>query len=141
MRDVLVRPKMIDKTKIEEANDFFNRIRWVSDREHWGQEDYWATPVETLVTNGGDCEDFSIAKYFTLDASGMDNEKLRITYVKRWITIRRTWYGLPSTGGGAADFNNINKRIMASKRKDLLPIYSFNGDGLWLAKSRGKAQG
>ena len=38
MRDVLVRPKMVDNSKIEEANDFFNRIRWVSDMDHWGRK-------------------------------------------------------------------------------------------------------
>jgi len=44
------------------VNSFFNRVRFVSDIAHWGEEDYWATPVELLTTNGGDCEDFSIAK-------------------------------------------------------------------------------
>ena len=35
--------------------------------------------------------------------------------------------------------DNINKRILeATKRKDLVPVYSFNGDGLWLARQRGK---
>ncbi|WP_423895376.1 transglutaminase-like cysteine peptidase [Candidatus Pelagadaptatus aseana] len=68
-----------DRQKIEAANDFFNEVRWVSDMEHWKKEDYWATPIETLGTNAGDCEDFSIAKYFTLNELGIDNDKLRIT--------------------------------------------------------------
>ena len=34
--------------------------------------------------------------------------------------------------------DNINPRILpASKRRDLLPIYSFNGEGLWMAKAQG----
>ena len=71
-----------DREKIISANDFFNQIEWVSDLEHWKKEDYWATPIETLATNGGDCEDFSIGKYFTLSEIGVDTEKIRITYVK-----------------------------------------------------------
>ena len=50
----------------EWANDFFNALPWISDDEHWGKRDYWATPIEMLATNGGDCEDFSIGKYLTL---------------------------------------------------------------------------
>ena len=45
--------------KLQLVNDFFNRIRYVSDLEHWKVEDYWATPAEMLVTNGGDCEDYA----------------------------------------------------------------------------------
>ena len=64
------------------VNSFFNRVTFVSDIRHWGQEDYWATPVELLTTNGGDCEDFSIAKYLTLRAMGVPDDQLRIIYVK-----------------------------------------------------------
>ena len=49
-----------EREKLELVNDFMNRTPFVSDLEHWGKEDYWATPVEFLSTNGGDCEDFSI---------------------------------------------------------------------------------
>jgi len=31
--------------------------------------------------------------------------------------------------------DNINKRILpANQRKDLKPVYSFNGEGLWVEK-------
>ena len=34
--------------------------------------------------------------------------------------------------------DNINRRILpANKRRDLSPIYSFNGNGLWAAKAMG----
>ena len=58
--------------KLRLVNDFFNRIRYVSDLEHWGVEDFWATPAELLASNGGDCEDYAIAKYFTLVAMHVD---------------------------------------------------------------------
>lgn len=130
-----------DLQKTVSANDFFNQIHWVSDIEHWGKEDYWATPIETLATNGGDCEDFSIGKYFTLSETGVDNEKIRITYVKaldyNQAHMVLAYYSSPEAEPLILD--NINKTILpASQRTDLLPIYSFNGEGLWLAKARGR---
>lgn len=139
MEGIIAQPARPDSRRLEDANDFFNRVEWVSDIKHWGKEDYWATPVETLVTNGGDCEDFSIGKYFTLASTGMDSEKLRITYVKaldyNQAHMVLAYYATPEAEPLILD--NINKTIMpASRRKDLLPIYGFNGEGLWLAKAR-----
>lgn len=35
--------------------------------------------------------------------------------------------------------DNINKTILpASQRKDLVPVYSFSGDSIWLARERGR---
>lgn len=130
-----------DKTRLKRANDYFNQVRWLSDLDHWGVEDYWATPVETLASNGGDCEDFSIGKYFSLMESDFDPEKLRITYVKS-LTHNQAhmvlaYYATPSAEPLILD--NINSKVLpASQRKDLLPIYSFNGESIWLAKDRGR---
>src|SRR5690554_295382 len=53
--------------QLKRVNDFFNStIPYVSDMKHWKKDDYWATPYESLVTNGGDCEDYVIAKYHAL---------------------------------------------------------------------------
>ena len=46
--------QLSDQEKLELVNDFFNRVRFINDIDHWRQEDYWATPVEFLSTNGGD---------------------------------------------------------------------------------------
>jgi len=130
-----------DSEQLSQANDFFNLVEWVSDLEHWGREDYWATPIETLATNGGDCEDFSIGKYFSLKEVGVRSDRLRISYVKsleyNQAHMVLAYYSSP--GAEPLILDNINKTILpASQRPDLLPIYSFNGDSLWLAKSRGK---
>ncbi len=130
-----------DAEQLSQANDFFNLVEWVSDLEHWGREDYWATPIETLATNGGDCEDFSIGKYFSLKEVGVQSDRLRISYVKsleyNQAHMVLAYYSSP--GAEPLILDNINKTILpASQRTDLLPIYSFNGDSLWLAKSRGK---
>ena len=141
MVEVNAQVDMADTPKMTRSNDFFNQVHWVSDLEHWGREDYWATPIETLATNAGDCEDFSIGKYFTLKDTGVDNEKLRITYVKalEYNQAHMVLAYYPTPDAEPLILDNINKTILpASQRPDLLPIYSFNGESLWLAKARGK---
>lgn len=129
--------------KLEVVNDFFNEVRFIDDIIHWRKKDYWATPYQMLTTDGGDCEDYSIAKYFTLKALGISEKKLYITYVKA-IRLRQahmvlTYFKTPRSIPLVLD--NLNKRILpATKRSDLVPIYSFNGAGLWLAKERGKGK-
>lgn len=127
--------------KLQLVNDFFNRIRYVSDLEHWKVEDYWATPAEMLVTNGGDCEDYAIAKYFTLVAMHIDPNKLKITYVKARVNNKMiahmvlTYYSQANAVPLVLD--SLNKQIRpATQRPDLTPVYAFNGDGLWIVKSR-----
>src|SRR3954466_3668069 len=66
---------------LSRVNDFMNRVPWVSDLEHWRATDYWATPAEMIASDGGDCEDFVIAKYFALKELGMPTERLRFVYV------------------------------------------------------------
>lgn len=132
-----------DKKKLEKVNSFFNQYDFVDDIDHWGKSDYWATPIEFLATKGGDCEDFSLAKYFTLKALGIPEEKLFLTYVKA-IRLNQahmvlTYY--PSPGAEPLVLDNLDSSIkFASKRTDLVPVYTFNGDGLWLAKQRGKGK-
>lgn len=128
---------------INVVNNFFNEVTFISDKKHWGMTDYWATPVELLSTNGGDCEDFSIAKYFTLLELGIPDERLRITYVKalrlNQAHMVLTYYETPDSEPLILD--NINPRIKgASQRPDLLPIYSFNGSDLWMSKERGQGR-
>lgn len=68
--------------QLERVNKFFNMFRFVDDKVLWGDSNYWASPMEFIGVNGGDCEDFSIAKYFTLLQLGVSEDKLRITMVK-----------------------------------------------------------
>lgn len=129
--------------KLYQVNNFFNELEFVDDIDHWGKDDYWATPVEFLATEGGDCEDFVIAKYFSLKELGVPAEKLRLMYVTatrlRQAHMVLAYYEEANSVPLVLD--NINRRILpASRRRDLLPVYSFNGDGLWLAKEQGRGQ-
>jgi len=126
--------------KLERVNNFINRLAFVSDSDLWGQEDYWATPKQMLSSNGGDCEDFSIAKYFTLRKMGIPEDRMRLTYVKA-LQLNQAHMVLtyfPTPGADPLILDNLVTAIRPlSERTDLLPVYSFNGNGLWLSKKKG----
>lgn len=128
-----------DQEKLVGANRFFNQLRFTSDQRLWGVSNYWATPIEFIGANAGDCEDFALAKYFSLLAVGIADEKLRIIMVKS-LTLNQyhmvvAYYKSPTSEPVILD--NIDGIIKpASKRKDLIPIYSFNGKQLWLNKAK-----
>ncbi len=127
--------------QLYEINNFFNEIPYYTDKEHWGQSDYWATPVEMLGTNGGDCEDYVIAKYFSLRALGVPDSKMRMMFVTalRQNQAHMVLAYYPEPNAIPLILDNINPRILpANKRPDLRPVYSFNGEGLYKAKAEGR---
>lgn len=130
-----------DMDRLHLANQFANRrIRFVSDNDHWQKSDYWATPLESLGSKGGDCEDFAIFKYFTLKAMGVDESKMRLMYVRALLInephMVLIYFEDPKAMPLVLD--NLKTQILpASQRRDLKPVYSFNGQGLWLAKAQG----
>ncbi|WP_296926287.1 transglutaminase-like cysteine peptidase [Polaromonas sp.] len=137
--------------KIKQVNDFFNRrVKFGDDQVIWGQSDYWATPMETLGRGAGDCEDFAIAKYFTLLLLGIPDDKLRLIYVQARIggansSITQAhmvlaFYPEPNAEPLILD-NLINDLLPASRRQDLQPVFSFNSLGLWQGVSGAQGAG
>lgn len=121
-----------------EVNRFFNQFEYQEDHIHWGEVDYWATPGEFLGTQKGDCEDFVIAKYFALRALGVPDERLYLTYVKALeqnvAHMVLSYFPTPTSIPQILD--NYNPVILrADKRKDLLPVYSFNAKSLFLSNA------
>jgi predicted transglutaminase-like cysteine proteinase len=135
--------KILKKLKL--TNDFFNHVRYATDIKHWHQGDYWATPFEFVGSGAGDCEDYAIIKYFTLIKMGIPKNKLRLAYVK--LLRKRTKFEedhmvllyIHKPNKTPIVLDNVNKKLqIATKRKDLKLVYTFNASGLWNAKNRGK---
>ena len=128
-----------ERAQLERVNHFINRsVSFVSDQQAWGADDYWATPAQTLRLGQGDCEDFAIAKYFSLVRMGVPSEKLRLTFVKalKQNQAHMVLAYYPSGSEQPLILDNLDPRIRpASERGDLLPVYSFNNHGVFLAKS------
>lgn len=115
--------------KLTRVNSFFNGVRYGTDASVYGVSDYWATPFEFLARDRGDCEDYVIAKYFTLLELGIPSNKLFFTYarVKGYDEAHMvlTYFDTPSSEPLILD--NINKKLLlASQRTDLTPVYHFN---------------
>jgi predicted transglutaminase-like cysteine proteinase len=132
-----------DRETLSRVNIFFNRLRFIDDIKLWGKNDYWATPLEFLGVGGGDCEDFSVAKYFSLRELGMDDDKLRLVYVKalelNQFHMVVAYY--PTASAVPLILDNLDGTIRrATERGDLAPIYSFNGQHLWLMRERGQGE-
>jgi predicted transglutaminase-like cysteine proteinase len=131
-----------DMEKVKRINDFFNtEIKYFDeDINTWGESDYWATPLESLGKERGDCEDFSIAKYIFLRVLNIPNENLKLTYVRAQIGgphsrvfvahMILSYYATPTSEPLILD-NLIPDIRPASRRGDLIPVFSFNSEGLW----------
>jgi predicted transglutaminase-like cysteine proteinase len=119
------------------VNTFFNRIPFIDDLKHWRVEDYWASPAEAFASNGADCEDFSIAKYFALKELGVPIQRLRITYVKA-VRLNQAhmvlaYYAEPNAVPLLLD--NLEDGVKpASARDDLVPVYSFNDEDVLIVR-------
>ena len=129
-----------DMEKLQAVNEFYNNVRYMSDIKVYRKKDYWATPYEFLGKDKGDCEDYVIAKYFALLYLGIDSKKLFFTYVRstKFKAPHMVLTYFKTSRSEPLILDNNNRRIFpASKRKDLTPIYNFNGDSLYKAGKAG----
>jgi predicted transglutaminase-like cysteine proteinase len=138
-RKLLAISDATDAERLKRVNTFFNRqIQFSEDSVVWGQSDYWATPLEILGQGAGDCEDFAIAKYFTLLQLGVQPDKLRLIYVRAktgtsdaiQAHMVLAYYATPEAEPQVLD-NLITEIKLASRRPDLVPVFSFNGSGVF----------
>jgi len=118
-------------------NVFWNRrIEFRDDIEVWGRADYWASPLEALDKGRGDCEDYAIAKYLSLQAAGTPVAKMRMVYVRAMMGGRSLAHMVlayyAEVGAEPLILDNLVADVRpASQRPDLQPVFSFNGEGLW----------
>jgi len=139
-----------DLAKLKAVNDFYNqRLAYVEDIDNWGVQDYWASPLESLGKGAGDCEDYAIGKYFTLTSLGLSHAKLRMVYVRASIAGAPNGYVAhmvlayyPTPDAEPLVLDNLQPGIHpAGERPDLLPVFSFNAEGLWQGVGSIRANG
>ncbi len=144
---ILKNQNIDDLEKLKLVNSTLNHLPWIADQQHWKNSDYWAAPIETIATFGGDCEDIAIAKFILLRPLGIAADNMRLSYVK----IKKTgeahmvliYLTNPSKAIDKQQVyvldNYVDAVSLAGQRKDLLAIYAFaaNGD-LVLFSDNGK---
>ena len=128
-----------DLKKLNFVNSWVNYIKYRSDMKIYGVSDYWATLYEFVGKNMGDCEDYTIAKYYILKELGISPKRMKFTYViykdKRGKKISHMVLAYlkvpkPKKKKDILILGNNNRLVLpASKRKDLIKVIKMiNGD-------------
>lgn len=128
-----------DMKKLNVVNTWVNFIKYKSDKKVYAQSDYWATLYEFVGKNSGDCEDYTIAKYYILKELGINPRRLKFTYViyknrsgKKISHMVLSYLKVPKpkTKNDILILDNNNRLILpASKRKDIVKVVKMiNGD-------------
>jgi predicted transglutaminase-like cysteine proteinase len=71
------------RARIGEINRAVNlAIRSMSDLSQHGEPDVWSSPLATLASGAGDCEDYAIVKFVALRLAGVAAQDLRIVVLR-----------------------------------------------------------
>jgi predicted transglutaminase-like cysteine proteinase len=118
--------------QLDAVNSFMNRAPYVTDPVNYGVPDYWATPLQ-FMSKDGDCEDYAIAKYFSLRQLGLPDERMRIVVVDD-LNLRVPHAILVVYLGERAYIldNQISRVVPAEIVNHYKPIYSINEHAWWL---------
>ena len=125
--------------KLNVVNTWVNYTKYKSDKALYGVSDYWATLYEFIGKNKGDCEDYTIAKYYILKELGIDPKRMKFTYVvyknrrgKKISHMVLSYLKIPKpkTKNDILILDNNNRLILpASKRPDIVKVVKMiNGD-------------
>ncbi|MFW2612951.1 transglutaminase-like cysteine peptidase [Aliarcobacter butzleri] len=115
--------------KLTQINLFINGSLAEFDNASMGIDDYWMTPKEFFIKGHGDCEDYVIAKYFTLLELGVKKENLypAIVSVKGSPGFHLVLLYVEDKNKSPLVLDNLSFKILPfSKRTDLTPIAAFN---------------
>jgi len=125
--------------KLNIVNTWVNYTKYKSDKSVYGVSDYWATIYEFIGKNKGDCEDYTIAKYYILKELGVSPKRMKFTYVvyrnrrgKKVSHMVLSYLKVPrpKTKKDILILDNNNRLILpASKRPDIVRVVKMiNGD-------------
>ena len=115
--------------KLSHVNSFINKILPAHDISTQASLDYWATPKEFLLQGHGDCEDYVIAKYFTLLELGIPKEKLyfAVVDIKGEKTSHMILLYLETKESTPLVLDNLSSVVIPlTKRTKLIPKFAFN---------------
>ncbi|MCG3656845.1 transglutaminase-like cysteine peptidase [Aliarcobacter butzleri] len=115
--------------KLAQINLFINGSLAEFDNASMGIDDYWMTPKEFFIKGHGDCEDYVIAKYFTLLELGVKKENLypAIVKVEGSASLHLVLLYVEDKNKSPLVLDNLSFKILPfSKRTDLTPIAAFN---------------
>lgn len=121
-----------ERMRIERINLMVNNaVRYVSDYVQHGVADRWTSPLATLTSGQGDCEDYAILKYAALREAGVAESDLRLLLVKDRAV--RQDHAVLAVRLDARWLVLDNRRAMPLETSDLghfLPLFALDNRGV-----------
>lgn len=119
-------------TQLQRVNTFVNRQPYTLDPVNYRVEDYWAVVREFLAV-AGDCEDFTISKFFSLRRLGFPPEALRIVILQDTnLGIAHAVLAVAHEGQALILDNQTNEILPDTRIIHYTPLYSVNEEQWWL---------
>ena len=120
--------------QIMAVNDYVNQKTYKLDRENYGMNDYWATPMEFLY-KGGDCEDYAITKLLSLLQLGFAPDSMMVVLMDTKLKTPHAALAL-YTNDDILILDNQTQDVVSHQRlSHYVPIYSINEKGWWIHAS------
>lgn len=117
--------------QLKAVNRYFNRWPYRLDIDVYGVSDYWATPEEFLKLSG-DCEDYSITKYYALRKLGFAVVDMRIVLLKDNIRGISHAVLAVSLDGESYVLDNLTDMVLPHLQYEhYIPQYSVNEFYRW----------
>jgi predicted transglutaminase-like cysteine proteinase len=114
------------------VNRWFNQRPYIEDRDNWGQTDFWAPPG-VFLTRSGDCEDYAIAKYYTLQALGWDESSLRLVVLRDKVRgIAHAVLAVRLNGTQYILDNLSTEPLPDTMIRQYAPYYAINATHRWV---------
>jgi predicted transglutaminase-like cysteine proteinase len=118
--------------QIETVNHYLNKRRYILDPRNYGVPDYWASPHQFL-SRDGDCEDYAIAKYFSLRSLGIKAENMRIVVLQDLnLQTAHAILVVYLDGRALVLDNQVSTVVEARAILHYRAIYSINEQHWWL---------
>ena len=124
--------KLSRRRQLDAVNRWANAKPYIEDWVNWGVPDYWETPAE-FIRRGGDCEDYAIAKYFSLVRLGFSPDNLRIVIVND--RNLQAFHAVLAVRQAAQTWlldNAVPDIVPMEVAVQYAPIYSLNERSWWL---------
>ena len=129
-------PKLSPEKKLQYINGFYNNWPSVKDSVNYGEEEYWATPLEFL-DKGGDCEDYAIVKYLALRYFSWPAEDLWILLVENKKDGEKHAVLVARDKERVFVLDNLSRPAYLlipemAYMKTFTPLFAVNETGLWM---------
>lgn len=127
--------------QIKTVNHYINTLNSIYDSKTDLSADYWSSRGEFLLRGGGDCEDYAIAKYYTLKDLGVNPQNMCLLIVKEkysgfYHMVLGIWSSINTQ---PLILDNLSFRVLPlDKRVDLAPHICINEKGYYTLNNQGK---